>query len=215
MILFGKDRTNTTICALASAEGAAGISVIRISGSDCLSIVRKSARFLPENLASHTIYFGTFIDPSSDELVDEVLISFFANKKSYTGEETIEISCHGSPIIVDKILEILCRAGCKVALNGEFTYRAFLNGKIDLVKAESILGLIHSSTEASAKANLNLLKGSLSNRIKHLENSVLEVLAHIEADIDFSTENLNTFEPQQIVERLQNIIDEITKICTR
>jgi tRNA modification GTPase len=212
MIYNDDQRALQTICALATPEGFSGIAVVRVSGRDCLKIVRKLASFLPTDPITHRLYFGVLKNPLSEESIDEVLLSFFSGNKSYTGEESIEISSHGNPLIVRKIQDCLVQAGALIALPGEFTYRAFRNGKIDLVQAESVLGLIHSSSEGAMKVNLSQLQGSLSEKLASLESRMLLSLAHIEADIDFSTENLSVFNTDQLLGQLRSMQNEITEL---
>ncbi len=200
---------NQIICALASAPGRAGISVIRISGQGSLLVARKICPFLPEQVESHHIYFGRIKSSQEKENVDEVLLSYFSEGKSYTGDESVEISCHGNPLIVEDIISALISNGARMANPGEFTLRAFLNQKIDLVQAESVLTLIESRSKQEAKWALRHLEGGLSQQIKKIEHIFLWALSHLEAEIDFSVENLKVADKKQIQEKIFESIEEL------
>lgn len=188
--MFDVGRDQDTICALSTAAGHGGISVIRVSGSRGAEIVRKICPFLPEELKSHTIYFGTLSEIESKEAIDEVLVSYFARGRSYTGEETLEISCHGSQAVTQMTLDELVKSGARVAERGEFTYRSFMNGKIDLVQAEGVLSLIESQSKQASRLALRQLKGNLSQKFESIENSIVWLLARLEVSLDFSGEDV-------------------------
>ncbi len=190
-----------TICALATPEGKGGLAVIRVSGKDSYSIVRKLCPFLKKNLETHKIYYG-FLEALKGESLDEVLVSYFATGKSFTGEEVLEISCHGSGVLAQSVLHELLKAGCRLAQPGEFTLRAFLNQKIDLIQAESIHSLVQSQTESSALQFVSQLQGKLSSKIKSIEEALVKILAYIEADIDFSEEEIS-LEKNPLLESLK------------
>lgn len=210
---FGS-RDKDTICSVSTPNGIGGISVIRISGSEGLKIVSKLIKNPPKLIESHRVFLVNLMDFSSNSIIDEVCITPFLNKKSFTGEEVIEISCHGSPVICQKILEQLCRNGARLAERGEFTYRAFINGRIDLVQAESVLSVIHSKTELSSKLALRQLKGELSQKIKLIEDQILWCLAHIEASIDFSAEDIEIIQDDVLLEKLSNIEAEMQRLIS-
>ena len=201
---FLKAGDEDTICALSTAPGTGGIAAIRVSGSAALEISKKLCRFLPANAESHRIYFGILKNLES-EPVDEVVVSYFADGRSFTGEETIEISCHGGQVLSASILKELVKAGCRPARRGEFTYRAFMNGRIDLVQAESVLSLIESQTQQSAKVALRQLQGKLSADFGAIEDDLVWILAHLEASIDFSTEDLETIAAPELLARTEQL----------
>lgn len=201
-----------TISALSTAPGTGGIAVIRVSGSEALAIARKLCRFLPEMPESHRVFFGICRDPETNEALDEVLVTYFADGRSFTGEETIEISCHGSQVLAATLLKALIRAGSRLARRGEFTYRAFMNGRIDLVQAESVLSLIESQTRESAKIALRQLQGELSQDFESFETALLGILAHLEASIDFSTEGLETISPSQLAAQTEDLLQKIDRL---
>lgn len=178
------------ICALSTAHGIGAISVVRVSGVKSAAIVKKLAAFLPDQLESHKIYYGILKTADGVRAVDEVLISYFAQGRSFTGEPVFEISCHGSESVVNEILRELVSAGCRPAERGEFTYRAFMSGRLDLVQAESVLALIESRSSRASQLALRQLQGEFSKRLKSMLDKLTWVLAHLEANIDFASEDI-------------------------
>ena len=184
---------NDTICALATANGTGAIGIIRVSGNDSFKIVNKIFKGKNiENVSSHTLHYGWIYDMQNGEkeLIDEVMLSVFHAPKTFTTENSVEISFHGSPYIGKKILEILIKNGARMAKAGEFTMRAFMNGRIDLSQAESIADLIASENEASRKVAVNQLKGGISNEIAILRNDMLNFVSLIELELDFAEEDV-------------------------
>lgn len=178
-----------TICALATANGIGAIGIIRISGDDAIPVSAKI--FEGKNLEkaqSHTVHYGFIKD--GDEVIDEVMVSIFKAPKTFTAEDSVEISFHGSPHIAKKILEVLIKNGARMAKAGEFTMRAFMNGRIDLSQAESIADLIASENEASRKVALNQLKGGITNEISFLRTDLLNFVSLIELELDFAEEDV-------------------------
>jgi tRNA modification GTPase len=178
-----------TIIANATAPGVGAIAVLRISGPDAYPIVDQlfPSRDLA-GLPTHTIHLGILKD--GDVAIDEVLLSLFKGPKSYTGEDTIEISCHGSPYIQQQIIEACIRRGARLARAGEFTQRAFLNGKLDLTQAEAVADLIASNTRASQKTALNNIRGGFSGQLKEMREQLIQFAALIELELDFATEDV-------------------------
>ena len=178
-----------TIVALATAQGISAISVIRLSGKDAIDIVQKVFRGKPLNeQATHTIHFGNLID--KDKIVDEVLVSIFREPNSFTKENSIEISCHGSPVIVKEILKVLLKNGARLAEPGEFTKRAFLNGRFDLAQAEAVADLINAETDNARQAALNQMRGGFSKEINHLREELIHFASLIELELDFGEEDV-------------------------
>lgn len=178
-----------TIVALATPHGVGAIGVIRLSGSKAIEIV--NALFPSKNLlqqSSHTIHVGLLKD--GDKLIDEVVISLFKNPRSYTGEDVIEISCHGSPFIQEQVISTLVKHGARLAKPGEFTQRAFLKGKLDLTQAEAVADLIASNTEASQRTALHNIRGGFSEVLKELREQIIQFSALIELELDFSEEDV-------------------------
>jgi tRNA modification GTPase len=200
-----------TICALATANGTGAIGIIRISGEDAFKIVNKifEGQNL-ENVKSHTIHYGFIKDV--DEIIDEVMISVFHAPKTFTTENSAEISFHGSPFIAKKILEILMKNGARMAKAGEFTMRAFLGGRIDISQAESIADLIASENEASRKVAMSQLKGGISNEISVLRNDLLNFTSLIELELDFSEEDVEFADRTSLLNLIQNLKHKIQNL---
>ncbi|HRH59235.1 MAG TPA: tRNA uridine-5-carboxymethylaminomethyl(34) synthesis GTPase MnmE [Chitinophagaceae bacterium] len=193
-----------TIAALATPQGIGAIGVIRISGKHALAIIDKL--FPSKEISqqpSHTLHIGFL--KYNDEVMDEVVVSIYKAPKSYTGEDVIEISCHGSPFIQQQILEIIIACGARLAMPGEFTMRAFLNGKFDLTQAEAVADIIAAESEAVRRTALQQMRGGFSSDIKKLREQLIEFAALIELELDFSEEDVEFANRTQ----LKNLIDEI------
>ena len=180
-----------TIAAISTAMGNGGIGIVRMSGKESFKILEKifknnkGKKLEIDKIKGYTIQYGTIIDSNTNEKIDEVLVSFFKNPKSYTREDMCEINSHGGMVVEKQILEQCLKNGAILAEPGEFTKRAFLNGRIDLSQAESIMDLINSKTEKESKASINQLQGDLSNRINEIRHDLLDIMADIEASIDY------------------------------
>lgn len=196
-----------TIVALASPSGAGAIAVIRISGKDAISIAEQVFRSVSGKAISlqktHTIHLGHIVDEG--KVYDQVLLSIFKNPHSYTGEDVIEISCHGSTFIQQQIIQLLLRKGCKMAQAGEFTLRAFLNGKLDLSQAEAVADLIASDNEASHQIAMQQMRGGFSNEIAKLRAELLNFASLIELELDFAEEDVEFADRTQFKELLNRI----------
>jgi len=197
----------STICALAT-PGNGAIAVIRVSGPSAIEITQGifQAATPDKKLADqapNTIHFGTIRD--QDEIIDEVLVSLFKAPHSYTGEDSIEISCHGSPYIQQKILELLISQGAEAARPGEFTQRAFLNGKMDLSQAEAVADLIAAESEGAHRVALQQLRGGFSERLKSLREQLLHFISLIELELDFSEEDVEFADRSKLVDLLNQI----------
>jgi len=191
-----------TIAAVATPPGEGGIGIIRVSGSQAFPIAERifqraratqhptapRPRGTTGGLESHRIYFGTIRDPETGEVLDRALLLTFRAPHSYTGEDVVEFSCHGSPLLLRRVLQLIWREGARPAQPGEFTQRAFLNGKLDLAQAEAVADLIRARTESQLRAALYLHEGALSRTIRQLSDALLALLAQVEATIDFSEE---------------------------
>lgn len=186
-----------TIAAIATPLGEGGISVIRVSGKKSSNIVLNIFQTRNKSdLKSHQVYYGKIKD--EHEIVDQVLLTFFKGPASYTGEDTVEISCHGGVAISKKILDLCIRKGARLAEAGEFTKRAFLNGKIDLVQAEAVIDLIKARSDVSAKIAAQQLEGNVSKVLKDLKSHLMITYAHMEAFIDFPEEDIEVYEDESI-----------------
>lgn len=201
-----------TIAALSTPPGEGGIAVIRVSGKEALSLTSRCFRpSKKENLAeqpSHTIHHGHLLDDRGN-VMDEVLVSIFRAPHSYTGEDVVEISCHGGVRLTQRILEILFRQGARPAEPGEFTRRAFLNGKLDLTQVEAVLDLIRARSEASLATAVRQLQGNLSRKINHLKETLLKIYSHLEAGLDFPDERLEVDSREEGLKRMEEVAEEI------
>lgn len=200
-----------TIVALATAPGVGAIAVIRISGKEAISIIDSlfPSKSLVEQ-ASHTLHVGLLKE--EETVLDEVVISLFKNPRSYTGEDVIEISCHGSPFVQQQIIDACIRRGARLAKPGEFTQRAFLNGKMDLTQAEAVADLIAANTEASRKAALHSIRGGFSDNLKALRERMLRFSALIELELDFSQEDVEFADRGQFYALLAEMKTETDKL---
>ena len=203
-----------TIMALATASGAGAIAIIRISGNEAFSITEKVFRAKGKKVVSkadsHTIIFGDIVD--GEELVDEVLVGVFRNPKSFTGEDSVEISCHGSIFIQKRILNLLSKNGCRMAKPGEYTMRAFLNQKMDLSQAEAVADLIASSSEAAHKVAMHQMRGGFSSELKVLREELIHFASLIELELDFSEEDVEFADRTQMIELINRIITTIDRL---
>ncbi|KGO83388.1 tRNA modification GTPase MnmE [Flavobacterium beibuense F44-8] len=196
-----------TIVALATPSGAGAIAIIRLSGKDAITIASKVFRSVSgkdiTKQKTHTIHLGHIAD--GDKIYDQVLLSLFKGPNSYTGENTIEISCHGSTFIQQQIIQLMLRSGCRMANAGEFTLRAFLNGKLDLSQAEAVADLIASDNEASHQIAMQQMRGGFSNEIAKLRDELLNFASLIELELDFSEEDVEFADRTQFHDLLNRI----------
>ena len=199
-----------TICAITTGGGMSAIAVIRISGDKAISICNEVFSKDLLNVDSHTIHFGNIVQ--KNKIIDEVLVSIFKDGKSFTGEESVEISCHGSTFIQNKIMQVLIEKGCRTATAGEFSMRAFKNGKVDLSQAESIADLIESETEASHKTALHQLRGGFSEKLQSLRTKLIDFASLIELELDFSEEDVEFADRKQFKELLSEMKSELEKL---
>lgn len=196
------------ICALATSSGLGAIAIIRVSGPDAISICDslfksvKSGKSLLEQ-KSHTIHLGTI--ENEGQLIDEVLVSLFKGPNSYTGENVVEISCHGSTFIQQQILQTLIKKGCRTAKPGEFTFRAYMNGKMDLSQAEAVADLISSSNDKSHHLALAQMRGGFSTEIEALRKELIKFASLIELELDFSSEDVEFADRSQLQELLNRL----------
>ena len=202
-----------TIAAISTALGVGAISIIRVSGPEAIKIVNKIFDKNIKDAKTHTIHYGHIID--KNQIIDEVLISIMLAPKTFTKENVVEINCHGGIITTNKVLELLLLNGARLAEPGEFTKRAFLNGRIDLTQAEGIMNLIEAKTEVGRKLSINQLTGNVSNLIENLRQKLLEIISNIEVNIDYPEyEDIEVLTNKKIYPKLKEIqenIDEIIK----
>lgn len=200
-----------TIAAIGTALSNSGISIIRISGKDSLNIIRKifvsNSKIMPNN-----IIYGKIIE--NGKVVDTVLVSYFKNPKSYTGEDVCEINCHGGVQITREILQLVLANGARLAEPGEFSKRAFLNGKMDLTKAEAVINLINSKNTTQARIAANNLEGDLYKKIKEVREELIELMAHIEVSVDYPEYDYDEVENDNVISLLNRKIIEINNILS-
>ncbi|MCR6516367.1 tRNA uridine-5-carboxymethylaminomethyl(34) synthesis GTPase MnmE [Clostridium sp. LY3-2] len=207
-----------TICGIATAQGEGGIAIIRVSGSKAIEIVSKIFRaknnFDIKDMKTYTMKYGNIIDIKSGEVIDEVIISFMKGPRSFTAEDVIEINCHGGVVSTNRVLEEVVKAGARIAEPGEFTKRAFLNGRIDLSQAEAVIDIINAKTDLAMKSAVMQSSGTLSQEINKLSKYLLDVLAHIEYDVDFTEddEEPDSSLPPKIIASLTEATSEMDKL---
>ena len=203
----------STIAAISTAPGVGGIGIVRMSGKEAFSILEKI--FLPKNnspIQGYKIKYGKIINPETKNIVDEVLVSYFVAPKSYTTEDMCEINSHGGIAIVKEILELCLKNGANIAEPGEFTKRAFLNGRIDLCESEAVIDIINAKTKKEARAAANQLEGTLSKKIQSIRKTTISLLSDIEASIDYPEYDVPEVTEKHILQEIQNILEELKKL---
>jgi tRNA modification GTPase len=204
-----------TIAAIATPAGEGGIGIVRISGPDAESIATALfVRATAENgrLKSHMLYYGTIRDPKTDRNLDQVLLTIMRKPRSYTGEDVVEVHCHGGVFVVRRILGLILSEGARHAEPGEFTKRAFLNGRVDLTQAEAVLDLIAARTEKGADVALAQIKGELSNWVGGLREELLDIFAQVEAAIDFPEEDIELLDRPMLICKINGLRNKIITI---
>ena len=203
----------STIAAISTAPGNAGIGIIRLSGDDCFKILQKI--FKPKNkgeIKGYTIKYGNIVKSENDEIIDEVLVSYFVAPKSYTKENMCEINSHGGIVVENQILEECLKNGAVLAEPGEFTKRAFMNGRIDLSQAEAVIDIINSKTEKEMMVAQRHLEGSLSKKIKDIQGEILNLMADIEASIDYTEYDIEETTNKKINDTLNSVEEKLLKL---
>ncbi len=203
-----------TIAAVATPPGEGGISIIRVSGDHAFEAVMPLFKGKAlDKVKSHTINYGHIIDPETQSEVDEVMVSVMRAPKTYTREDVLEINCHGGLVATNEILQLVISQGARLAEPGEFTKRAFLNGRIDLSQAEAVMDLIRAKTDRSMKVALNQLDGNLSRLIKNLRQDILEVLAQVEVNIDYPEyDDVETMTTKLLLEKAKEVKASIQQL---
>lgn len=202
---------NDTIAAIATPQMTGAVSIIRISGEDSISIVSKLLNKDLTNKQGYTITHGSIKE--NDEVVDDVLVSIFREPKSYTGEDVVEIGCHGGVYITRKVLSLVLGCGCRLARNGEFTERAFLNGKMDLAQAEGVNDLINAKDAINAKSAAHSLKGSVSKILEPLEEDLTQIISNIEVNIDYPEyDDVHQLTEEEILPKTKKWLEDIHKV---
>ncbi|MGR3766351.1 tRNA uridine-5-carboxymethylaminomethyl(34) synthesis GTPase MnmE [Rossellomorea sp. NS-SX7] len=206
-----------TIAAISTPMGEGAIAIVRLSGDEAFDIGAKVFRGMKgtsmKEFASHTIHYGHIIDPDTEQVVEEVMVSVMRGPKTFTREDIIEINCHGGLVSVNKVLQLVLKHGARLAEPGEFTKRAFLNGRIDLSQAEAVMDLIRAKTDRAMNVALNQMEGRLSNLIRKLRQEILETLAHVEVNIDYPEyDDVEEMTHGVLMEKSKHVRDEIDKL---
>jgi tRNA modification GTPase len=205
-----------TIAAISTSIGEGGISIVRISGNDALDVATRIFKGKNDksisNIKSYTMRYGYVMDIETMEVIDEVILSFMKGPKSFTAEDTIEINCHGGIIATNRVLQEVIKAGARLSEPGEFTKRAFLNGRIDLSQAEAVIDIIRSKTELSMKTAIAQAEGQISQKIKTLRSNLLGIIAHIEATVDFPEDDLEETTAVLTASSLTSVLIEINNL---
>ena len=199
----------STIAAIATSLGSSGVNIIRISGEDSFKIISTLFNNY-DKLQPNSIIYGKIID--NNDIIDNVLVSYFKNPNSFTGEDIIEINCHGGTYITKNILDLVIKNGAKIASPGEFSKRAFLNGKMDLSEAESVIDLINAKTKIEVKIASNQLQGEISNKVMKLREKLIEILAQIEVSVDYPEYDYEEIENNMVIKLLDEEIEEINNL---
>lgn len=209
-------KNEDTICAISTPIGEGGIGIVRISGKDAFAIADKIF-FSKKNkdlsaFPSHTIHYGEIRD--NNERVDEALVSIMKAPNTYTKEDVVEINCHGGPLPLKKVMELVLKNGARLAEPGEFTKRAFLNGRIDLSQAEAVIDIINSKTDDSLRLAVNQLSGILSKKVNAIREELISIIASVEASIDFVDEDIEFISRDEMGKRIDRTVDEIEALIT-
>ena len=205
----------STIVAISTAPGIGGIGIIRMSGEDSFNILEKvfdaKKKEDIDKIKGYTIKYGNIVDENKN-IIDEVLVSYFKAPRSYTAENMCEINSHGGIVIMNKILDLCLRNGAQMAEPGEFTKRAFLNGRLDLSQAEAVIDVINAKTDKEAKVSVEQLEGNLSNKIEKIRKTIISIMADIEATIDYPEYDLEEVTNQKISDILSEVDKELDSL---
>jgi len=199
-----------TIAAISTPIGHGGIGIVRMSGEKSLEIISKIFKSKHNELQPNTIVYGKIYE--NDELIDEVLVSYFKAPFSYTGEDIVEINSHGGMLVVDRILELILKNGAILAEAGEFTKRAFLNGKIDLSQAEAVIDLINSKTKTENKTSIKQLEGELGLKIRNIKENVIDVLVDLEANVDYPEYDIEEISREKVLDKLNKAVVDLCEL---
>ncbi len=201
-----------TIAAVATPPGEGGVAVVRLSGPDARRIGSEILGRKGDGWDSHRLYHGRVRDPARGFVVDEVMFAFLQQPKSYTGEDTVEIHCHGGPYVVRQVLGLVLAHGARHAEPGEFTKRAFLNGRLDLTQAEAVLDLIRSRTDKAANVALGQMEGGLSQEVRDLREQLVDTLVQVEAAIDFPEEEIELLQRAELARKVAGVVDRLSAL---
>lgn len=200
-----------TICALSTPHGVSAIALIRLTGKDSIEIVNKCFTKDISNAKGYTVHYGSILDNS--KIVDDVIVTVFKGPNSFTGENTVEIACHGSLFIQQRIIEVLLQCGARLAEAGEFSKRAFFNGKFDLSQTEAIADLIHSQSEAAHQIAVQQMRGGFSNDLKNLRDQLIHFASLIELELDFAEEDVEFADRTELINLVNTVADLVTRLA--
>lgn len=209
---------NDTIAAISTPIGESGIGIVRLSGPKTIEIAKKIFRDKKlkirniEDFSSYTAHYGLLVGPNNEEIIGETILILMKKPKSYTREDTIEFNCHGGILLLRKVLEAVISCGARIAEPGEFTKRAFLNGRIDLSQAEAVIDIIQAKTERSLKSSLAQLEGSLKKKITDLREKIVKIAAEIEAPMDFPDQDIEELDLMEMQERIEGVLKEVAAL---
>ena len=207
--------SDDTIAAISTPPGRGGIGVIRLSGPDSLTIANSFFRSdsASEPWRPNRARFGHVVDPTADDLIDEAVVTYFKGPRSYTGEDIVEISCHGSPVILTRVLQLAVQKGARIAEPGEFTFRAFFNRRVDLTQAQAVRDLINAQTQYQARVATKQLEGELSRRLTPFKDSLIDIIVHLESSIEFVEEDISPENSSTLQGKLRAVIDGLSEIA--
>ena len=210
----GSSGLEDTIAAISTPLGEGGIGIVRISGKDALKVADGifTGKLAPSRMQSHTVNYGEIVDPTTKDVIDEVLLAVFRAPRSYTAEDLVEISCHGGYLVLSRVLEQALSCGARLAQPGEFTFRAFVNGRIDLSRAEAVAEVIRAKTDLGLKLALRHLKGDLSERINSYREKLINILARLEVEIDFSEEDVEPLDKKEAVREMESMEKDLESL---
>ena len=205
---------DNTIVAISTAAGNGGIGIVRLTGEDTFKIIEKIFKPKSNNneIKGYTMKYGNIVNPKNNEIIDEVLVSYFVSPKSYTRENMCEINTHGGMVVEKRILEVCLENGAELAEPGEFTKRAFLNGRIDLSQAEAIIDLINSKSEKEAKESVNQLEGNLSKKINEIEQKLIDTMVNIEVVVDYPEYDVEEAKDSDAIKELEDVRELLIKL---
>lgn len=210
-------REGDTIAAIATPWGEGGIAIVRLSGPQAIEIAERifrGKRKNPRSMSTYTMAYGYVVDPSTGEEVDEVIVSLMRAPYSYTKEDVVEINCHGGTLVASKVLELVLAAGARLAEPGEFTRRAFLNGRIDLTQAEAVLEIVRAKSEEAVKIANRKLRGEFGKRLSSLRERLLNLLSWVEASLDFPEEDVPLISPEDVEKGVKEVLTSLDRIIS-
>ena len=207
-----KDVDSDTIAAISTPLGEGGIGIVRLSGKEAFNIVKKIFKTKNVEIRSHKLVYGKITDPRKEKIIDEVLVSFMSAPYTYTREDVVEINCHGGIIPLKKILELCLKEGARMAERGEFTQRAFLNGRIDLTRAEAVMDIVRAKTDEAREIAVSQVEGNLYQRIKGLREKIVSLLALVEVNLDFPEEKIEEVTVNNVKSNIEKMVKEIEEI---